>query len=211
MVAINSKILWLLLFMLPVTTQAASVRADYVVSFFPPSPCNNTSLGDLSDATLGGMLQFYAMSADGGDLVATNPGPPTVNGVACGDRLAGTFEFNLDLSAGAQLLYLSFDGALQSNPGPPISPLYAFLPGDDVRTAPDSAPVLPLGLISFDQNPGPPVLPLYAFASPGHEMGSLQISFSVVPIPGSLVLLVSGVMLLLGYARTKPVTVRSCG
>jgi len=35
------------------------------------------------------MLQLYSQNADGGDLVAQNPGPLTINGLACGGRLAG--------------------------------------------------------------------------------------------------------------------------
>ncbi len=204
MAMINSKFLCLLLLVLPATSQAVVVRADYVVSFFPPSPCNDTLLGDLTNTGMNGTLQFYSQNADGGDLVAQNPGPPVINDLACGGRLAGTYTFDLDLAGGAQLLSLSFDGSLvATNPGPPTLPLYAFLPGSDVRIAPDTAPVLPLGLISLEQNPGPPDLPLYAFDSTGQEMGSLQVSFSVVPVPGSIVLLASGMMLLLGFARAR--------
>lgn len=213
MFAVRSGIFCLILLMLPVAGQAATIRADYLVGFVPPSPCDSTSLGDLSGASLGGTLQFFSQSADGGGLVAQNPGPPVIGGVACGGRAAGAFEFDLDLAAGAQLLFVSFEGSLvDSNPGPPILPLYAFLPGDDVSAAPAGAPVLPLGLISLDTNPGPPTLPLYAFASPGHEVGSLQVAFSVVPVPGSLVLLASGLLVLgrlaRGHARASSVNWR---
>jgi hypothetical protein len=189
--------LWIFLSLLPTASQAALVRADYQLNFFPPSPCDVTSLGDLRDASLSGSLRFFSQNTRAGDLVEQNPGPPTIGALSCGASGGGVFEFELDLADGDQILYLSFDGDLvQTNPGPPTLPVYAFLPGDDVSSEPAAAPLLLLGLFGVDTNPGPPILPLFAFASPGHELGSLSVAFSVVPLPGSLLLLTSGLLLL---------------
>jgi len=206
MISINSKLLCLLLLILPATSQAFVVRADYVINFYPPSPCLSTSLGDLTGANINGSLQFYSQSPDGGALLAQNPGPPVISDLACGSRLTGTSAFNLDSIGGAQLLYLSFDGSLVgANPSTLTLPLYAVLSGSDVNIAPDGAPVLGLGLTGpATTGTSSSTLPLYAFDNSGHEMGSMQVNFSVVPIPGSLVLLVSGMMMLLGLARARP-------
>lgn len=193
------QILTLLLFLLPLSGQAVMLHTDYQLVFHPPNPCHETSLGDLTAASLGGTLRLFYQSVDGGDMVAINPGPPNISSIGCGSEATGSFDFDLDLSGGPVQLFLSFAGYLQVNPGPPQLPLFAFWPGSDVSRQPDAAPLLALGLLSTETSPGPPNLPLFAFASPGHEMGWLEIGFSRIPETGSLALLVTGLLLLLRH------------
>jgi len=168
---------------------AMPVRAAITFSFFPPSPCSATDLGDLSGATLNGTLAFFERQGRAGDLVGYNPGPPDMGRVACG--ATGHAAFNFDLAPGATLS-LTFAGDLVgTNPGPPTVPVYAFPeqnPGPP--TLPDTAPLIDLGTLGdlVGQNPGPPVLPVYAFASPGHLVGTLSFAFAV-PEPSALAIL----------------------
>lgn len=180
------------------TAQAAQIRADYAVNFYPPNPCIETSLGDLSRSTLGGALTFSYQQGRSGDPVAIpDSGLPAINNVACGSQSTGSFVFNLDLGVDATTLFLAFDGLL-TTPESEL-PTYAFLPESDVRTVPEAAPLLNLGEISVNcsslgppeiscPNPGPPELLLYAFASPGHAMGSITVNFTQVPLPPALLL-----------------------
>ena len=207
MVVMFSKLIpFAALLALAPAAHAGLILADFEANFFPPSPCDSTDLGDLTNSRLQGTVDFYYQRSRAGDLVQQNPGPPTILDVACGASGRTTFRFDLDLGNGV-LFFISFTGDLvQQNPGPPVLPVYAFAemnPGPP--ELPLSAPLIELGEFSVGTNPGPPTLPLFAFASPGHDIGTLSVNITAVPEPETewLLALGLGVMGVYGH-RFRP-------
>lgn len=188
---------------------AASFRLDYLVSFVPPSPCEDPSCS-FADYTLGGLLELHFQQSRQSEPVPV-PGTETrVGGLGWESSRAGSFDFDLDVSGGGGNLWLTFGGELvATNPGPPTLPFYAFPgqnPGPPVQ--PDAAPLIDLGVIGVGAAPSPSPMPLFAFASPGHDIGTLSVTVTGIPEPGTGALLALGVALV-GWAARRRVCERS--
>lgn len=188
----------------PAPAVATPVRVDALLSFYPPNPCAATELGDLTGYALGGTFEFFRRLGPAGDLIplVPDPGPPELGGIACGAR--GRTAFTFDLAPGESLL-LSFAGAIaMPEPGPPEYPVFAmFVPEPGPPEVPAAAPLFDLGEVAIP-DPGPPeILSLYAFASPGHLIGTLEISAAPIPAPAGMALMLAGLAALAGTRQRR--------
>ena len=172
------------LFAADAAAQSPRATLSYTLNYLPPSPC-------VAGSSPVGTLSVLAPDADGNPVpIVPDVGPIEA---ACGASATGEVSFGL---AASSELYASFGGFTHINPGPPEAPVYAFPTRSAPPSDPGAAPLLHLCTIDagghWCPDPGPPDFPLYAFASPGTEVGSLQLTLLPVPEPATLALLATG-------------------
>ncbi len=188
----------------PEVSRADVYRTDYTVDFQPPT----SETFDFTGFVLEGdfVLYFQPLVGIGG---AVPLGQTRITGLGLNDSRSGSLTFDVDLSAGAGNLLLTFAGLLSlPNPGPPNMPFFAFPPNPIAPEYPDPGPPgINLGVLGTGYpDPGPPNMPLYAFASV-HEIGSLAVTVSAVPLPETSALLSLGLGLIAWGRRRKRPTV----
>jgi hypothetical protein len=134
----------------------------------------------------------FSLDVDGNPVpLIPNPGPPEA---PCAGSALGDLFF--DVAPGIDV-FATFGGFIHvPNPGPPETSVYAFATRSSPGSDPGSAPYLLLGTLgpggSWIPGGAASEFPLYAVASPGTEVGTLQMTLEAVPEPGVFALAVTG-------------------
>jgi hypothetical protein len=180
----RSGIALLLVLRLPASVAAALVQVRLELAFFwPPSPCMGN---DLHDSTLEGVARLFFQFERAGAPVEV--GAWTAPALGCSDR-AGS-EQAIDLT-GDGTLVAAFSGTLSDS-----TAFRVYAMEDAGASMSEKAPLIEIGAFSAGAfaATGAPQWPLLAFASPGRQIGALDVR--VVSEPGSGALLATSLLLL---------------